>query len=119
MTTRKWKYRSMYFLNEQGKSSYKGNLFHLVFYQAIIQVLNIISLGLFYWPIQALRFKYEYEHVMISSYTFEIHFQVKESLVRWLKNLFFLFITFGFYAIIMKYESMKHNIENLHIKSQA
>lgn len=117
MSLRKWKYRSIFFINENGASFYKGNLFHLIFYQAAIQVLNFLSLGIFYWPIQALRFKYEYEHVLISNYAFTVHFKVKESFVQWLKNLFLFIITFGLYGLWMKYESMKHNIENLHIKS--
>lgn len=112
---RKWKYRSTFFLHEEQKeSSYHGNIFYLMLYQIAIQILNIISVGLFYPATKMLRLHYEYRGIYLSSHRLQIDIQKLLTRKEWLLRLLFIFITFGLYWFYFEFRMIQEVITHTH-----
>lgn len=113
---RKWKYASLKVEGEKGESYYKGNIFSLLFYQTWIQLANLLSAGLFYLPIRALKMQYEMKHVVLSSHYLENQWKIKESLITYGKYLTLMILTLGLYWFYLDYDFNKNWVEHLHFK---
>ncbi len=115
---RKWKYQSTSFLGEEEKiSKYRGNMFYLMIYQIAIQILNVISVGLFYPATKMLRLHYEYRGIILSSHQLQIDIKKFLTKKRWIVHLLFIFLTLGFYWFYFEYQIIKQVVSHSHILS--
>ncbi len=118
MSIRKWKYHSTYIENNNNKSFYKGHFFLIILASGIRKILTILSIGLFYPTIKMISYRYECHGIVISNHHLTSDYHPLMMYKTWIKDLFLIIITLGFYWPFVSFKIKKEMIEHLHFEKE-